>query len=277
MRNKIRPALCLAMFASLIIPALARADSVLEFQVRENRLAPATTQSISVKDGRMMAKAAGGNKDIDLLYSRAEERVVIVDHRKRSLMTINAQEIERINQQAQDLQPLLQGVSEQIAKLSPAERQKWQELLGDAVSLDRMAKASELAAPTRMVSLGARQVAGFSCRAMQVMQGKTPLAEVCLAEPAALKISDSDNATIRALFDFYLKLAVRSQKIAGQMGLSLPILASREVKGIPIKMLDLSSQENMTVTLKRVATVAVSPDLMRIPGGYKAEPLSLLQ
>lgn len=275
MRITLRLTLCLAACARLIVPAIAHADSVLEFQVKEHRSAPTTTQSIAIKDGQIMVKAAGGNKDIDLLYSRAEERVVIVDHRKRRLMTVDEQQVTRINQEAQGLQPLLQGFTEQIAKLSPVERQKWQELLGDTVSLDKIAKAAEPMGSPRLVPMGASTVAGIRCQAMQIMQGQTPLAEVCLAEPAAMKLPGYDKATIRSLFDFYEKLAARSQKMARQLGLSLPTIGPRGVEGIPIKMLDLSRDDNLSVTLRRIKTAAVSPEQMMIPSGYKAEPLSL--
>ena len=70
-----------------------------------------------------MVKAVGGDKNLDLLYRHAAESVVIVDHRKGTLMTVDEQQVDRINQQTQNVQPLLQGLGEQIANLSPDQRQ----------------------------------------------------------------------------------------------------------------------------------------------------------
>jgi hypothetical protein len=270
-----RTALCLTICAGLGLPSIAHADSVLEYLVKEGRVSETATQSIAIKNDQIMVKAAGGDKNLDLLYRHAPDSVVIVDHGKQTLMTVDEQQVDRINQQAQDVQHLLQGLGKQIAKLSPHQRQKLQELLWDDVSLDTIAKAAEPAAPTRLVPTGVKKVAGIHCRTMRVMQGETPIAEVCLADAAAMKISDKDAATIRALFGFYERLATKSQGLARQLGLTLPNIAAREVTGIPIEFLDLSRKDNGTMTLHRINTSTVSPELMRIPSGYKAVPLKL--
>lgn len=275
MRKVNRTALCLTICAGLGLPSIAHADSVLEYLVKDSRVSETTTQSIAIKNDQIMVKAAGGDKNLDLLYRHAPESVVIVDHGKQTLMTVDEQQVDRINQQAQDVQPLLQGLGKQIAKLSPHQRQKLQELLGDDVSLDTIAKAAEPAAPTRLVPTGVKKVAGIHCRTMRVMQGETPIAEVCLADAAAMKISDKDAAAIRALFGFYERLAAKSQGLARQLGLTLPNITAREVTGIPIEFLDLSRKDNGTMTLHRINTSTVSPERMRIPNGYKAVPLKL--
>lgn len=263
------------LYVSLVLPAIIRADSVLDFQVSDNRSTATTIQSITIKNGQVMVKAAGGNKDIDLLYSRAQENMLIVDHHKRRVMIVDKAEIERLNQQAQGLQPLMEGFSEQIAKLSPEERQKWQGLLGNSVSLDKIARASESVAPTRMVPIGTRQVAGIRCQEMEVMQGQTSLARVCLAQAAAMNLPGNDQATIHALFDFYDNMAGKSRQSARQFGLNLPTIGSLKVEGIPIKLLDLSRAKDMSVTLLRVKTAEVASDLMTPPIDYRTEPLSL--
>jgi hypothetical protein len=134
-----------------------------------------TTQDIAIKNDQIMIKAAGGDKNLDLLYRHAGENVVIIDHRKDTLMTVDEQQVDRINQQAQNVQPLLKGLGEQIAKLPPDQRQTLQELLGDNASLVMNDKPAGPPAPTRLVPTGGkREVAGIRCRAMRVMQGATP-------------------------------------------------------------------------------------------------------
>lgn len=263
------------LYVSLVLSSIIRADSVLDFQVRDNRSTTTTIQSITIKNGQIMVKAAGGNKDIDLLYSRAQQNMLIVDHQKRRLMIVDEVGIARLNQQAQGLQPLMEGFSEQVAKLSAEERQKWQGLLGSSVSLDKIARATEPVAPTRLVPIGAHQVAGIRCQEMQVMQGQTSLAKVCLAQASAMNLPGNDHATIRALFDFYDNMAGKSQKSAQQFGLSLPTIGSFKGEGIPIKLLDLSRAQDMSMTLLRVNTAEVASDLMMPPSGYRTEPLSL--
>ena len=268
--------LCLTLCVSLVMPSFTQADTVLDFVVKKNQNDPAIKQSMVVKDGQIMVKAVGGDGKTDLLYSRAAESVVIVDHRKRTLMRVDEQEVARINRQAKDVQPLLQGFSDQVAKLSPEQRQKWQELLGDSISLDKIAKASEPIPANTLVSTRlTKKVAGIRCQEMRLMQGETPMAEICLAEPAAMKIPAHDEATIRALFGLYERIAIKSQGVAHQLGLSLPIVAMNEMAGIPVEIRDLSRDENGSLTLSRVKTAAATPEVMQIPDGYKAVPLAL--
>jgi len=272
-----RIALCLTICASMALPSITYADSVLEYLVKENRVSAATTQSIAIKNDQIMVKAAGGDKNLDLLYRHTAESVVIIDHRKGTLMTVDEQQVDRINQQTQNVQPLLQGLGEQIAKLSPDQRQNLQKLLGDNASLDMIAKAAEPPAPTRLVPAGVREVSGIRCQTMRVMQGATPMAELCLAEQAAIKIPDNDYTTLRALLALYEKLANKSQKLARQIGLAVPTLAMSKVKGVPIQLRDLSRDEHGTATLRRIKTDPVQPGLMSIPGGYATKPLTLWQ
>jgi hypothetical protein len=267
--------LYLTICAIMALPSLVNADVVLEYLVKESGIAAATTQNIAIKNDQIMVKAAGGDKNHDLLYRHVAESVVIIDHRKGTLMTVDEQQVDRINQQLENVQPLLQGLGEQITKLSPDQRQACQELLGDSVSLDMVAKAAESPTPIRLVAVGVREVMGIRCRVMRVMQGVTPMAEVCLADPATMKISDKDSATIRSLFDFYERLAPKSQGLARQIGLTLPNIAAREVTGIPIEFRGLSPTKNGIMTLSRISISPVSPELMRIPSGYTAVPLTL--
>jgi len=270
-----RIALSLTICVSMALSTIAHADVVLEYTVKGMNVPAGTTQNIAVKNDRIMVKAVGGDKNIDLLYRHAAENVMIVDHHKGTLMTVDEQQVDRINQQTQNAQILLQGLGGQIANLSPEQRQQLQELLGDSVSIDTIAKAAESQAPTRLVQAGVREVAGIRCRVMRVMQGAKPVAEVCLADAAAMKVSDKDAATVRALFGFYERLTTKSQGLARQLGLVFPNITAREMTGIPVEFRDLSGKDSGTMTLRRVNTSIVSPELMRIPSGYKAVPLTL--
>lgn len=257
------------------LPAIVRADTVLEFMVKKSQASAATPQSVAIKDGRIMVKAAGGDASTDLLYSQAEDSVTIVDHGERTVMTVNEAQVGRINEQAEGVEPLLQGLGAQIAKLSPEERRKWQEIIGDSVSLEKIAKGTEAPEPIRLVALGAAKVAGVKCQKTVVREGAAPLAELCLAEAAAIRIPPSDYATIRALLALYERLAQRSQKLARRMGLAVPVITMGKVKGVPILLRDLSRDEHGTLTLSRIKTAPVPPGRMSIPAGYAAKPLAL--
>lgn len=268
--------LSLAISASLLLAPAAKADSVLEFLVKETREPAGKTQPVLIKDGKIMVKGAGGDANLDFLYSRAQESLVVIDHHKRTFMPVDEQQVNRITRQTEDVQPLLQGLGEQIGKLSPKQRAKWEQMLGGNISLDKIAKAAEAPKPTSLVKTGmGKNVAGIACQQMSVIQGSAPMAEVCLADPATMNISSDDYATIRSLFSFSERLAAKTQGLAGQFGIKIPNIAIHDVAGIPIEMRDLSGENPGSMTLSRIITSAVSPDLMQIPDGYRAEQLTL--
>jgi hypothetical protein len=272
---------CIALFltigAVIALPTITKADVVLEYAVKGINVPAGTTQNIAVKNDQIMVKAAGGDKNLDLLYRHALEDVIVVNHSKATVMTVDEQGIDRINQQTQNLQPLLQGLGGQLGNLAPEQRQQLQELFGDSVSLDAIAKAAEPQASTRVIPAGMKKVAGISCRKMRVMQGTKPVAEFCMADAASMNVSDKDAATVRGFFGLYERLVPKTQGLARQQGITLPNITAREMGGIPVEFRDLSGKNNVTMIMLHSNTSIVSPEVMRIPSGYKAVPFTLLQ
>lgn len=268
----------LAIVAILVRPAIAGADAVLEFAAKEAANAEAVIQSMTIKDGRILVRGAGSSKHLDYLFDRWAQNVTVIDHRKHTVSVVDEEQVDRLNQQASAVQPLVQGFAEQVAKLSPEERQKWQDLLGGSVSLDKIAQAAQPPAAATLTSAGRNKViAGVRCQPKRIMQGSTAMADLCLADHGSLQIPDSDYATIRALLAFYERLARRCQRVAHQFGIVIPMLSVKELTGVPIELRDLSRDDSGSVALSRIATAPVSPELIQLPAGYAAEPLALWQ
>jgi hypothetical protein len=221
-----------------------------------------------------MIKNAGGDKNLDILYSQAQEKLVIIDHRKRSFMALDESKINRLSQQADTLQPLFQGLSEQMAGLSPKQRAKWEQMLGN-VSLDKLAQAAHPVKPAQLVATGESiSIAGFSCKDMDVTQASAKVASVCLASQDALKLPEQDYAAIRALFGFTERLSARAQSLAGQFGVNLPPFALGKTIGIPIAMQDLSKENRGQIVLDSLrADAEIAAAAMQIPSDYQAQSL----
>jgi hypothetical protein len=225
-----------------------------------------------------MVKGAGGDSKLDVLYTRDDESLFIIDHRKHSFMTLDQQQLARFGRQAEALQPLLQGFGEQLGKLPPEQRAKWEQMLGGNVSLDQIAEAAKPAESASVVRTGtARNVGGIDCEQMNLFQGKSKTGDFCLADPKRLNLSGDDYATLRSLLNFSEKLAGTTQGLAGQFGIKLPNIRVQELSGVPVEMREFSNRGQSSMTLNRIVTSAVAADLMRIPDGYRSEPLTPLQ
>lgn len=266
----------LALLCGLGLAQAAHADITLEYLTAENGAKSAKLQPVIVKDGKILVRGIGGDENMDFIYSSSPEMLSVIDHRKRSVMTLDENQVNRIAQQTETVQPLLQGVAGQIAKLNPKQRAKWEEMLGGKVSLDKIAQAAQPVPPTNIVKTGqSRKVAGIACEQVDVFQGKTQTAEFCLADPAKLNMSGADYATFRSLLGFAERLAAKTQGLAKQFGVGLPNLDLRDLAGVPIELHDVSGHGQGSLLLSRIVAAEVSAEWMHAPKDYPSEPFKL--
>jgi hypothetical protein len=268
--------LIIALFCGLGLARAASADITLDYLVSDTGAKADKTQALIVKDGKALVKGVGGDGNLDFIYSASPEFVLIIDHGKRSVMALDEKQVDRLVKQSDTVQPLIQGVAGQIAKLNPEQRAKWGEMLGGKVSLDKLAVATKPVPKSAAVKTGKmRKVADVSCEQINILQGKTKTAEFCLAEPANLKLSAADYFTLRTLISFADRLAKKTQVLAYQFGVNIPQIEIGVLPGFPIELRDLSGHDHNSLKLNRVDASSVSEDLMRIPEGYQTEPFKL--
>lgn len=263
----------LVFAANLTWLAPVNADSTIEFNVEEGQ--KTAVQPIVIKDGQIMVKGAGGDRNLDIFYQRADERLVLIDHKKRRFTPITEQQIDRMARQAQDIQPLLQGFGDQLRKLPPKQRAKWEEMLG-GISIDHIGSADNPVNDSRLVKTGrAKQVAGINCEQLEVLKGSAKLAEVCLANPSSMQLSADDYATIRSLLAFTQRIAAKAQSFASQFGIAVPPIQLSDLAGVPVEMVDLSGKRPTVMALNRI-TDSISPDARpQVPSGYQPQELTL--
>lgn len=258
---------------ALANPALVRADSLIEFDVANGR--HNSVQPVIIKDGTILVKAAGGDENLDILYERAAERLILIDHRKRRFTPVTDEKVSQIARQAEEIQPLIQGFSEQFRKLSPKQRAKWEDMLG-GISLDQFDTVKREAESTQLMKTGAgKKIAGIACEEMNVLKGKARAAEFCLANPAALKLSDSDSATLRSLIGFTQRLAARAQGLGSQFGIALPASGIAELAGVPVEMREFGGKHPLAMTLNRVSADTTAEGDLKVPEGYRPKELAL--
>jgi len=264
------------LLAGLSLIQAANADNTLEYLLTEAGEKPGKLQAVVVKDGKVLLKGAGGGGNLDFIYSAIPEQLSIIDHGKHSVMVLDESQIDRIAKQTETVQPLLQGVAGQIAKLDPKQRAKWEDMLGGKVSLDKIAEAAKPTPKSSVVKTGkVRKVADVACEQMNVFQGKAQTAEFCLAEPANLKLSAADYFTLRTLISFADRLAAKTQGLAKQFGVDIPRLDLGDLAGMPIELRDVSGHGQGSLRLNRIDAASVPAELMSIPEGYQTEPFKL--
>ena len=267
---------CIFLLVGLGLIQAASADSTLEYLVAEGNSKPGKIQAAIIKDGKIVVKDVGGDGNLGLIYSAAPEILFIVDHGKRSVMTLDEGQINRISKQTETVQPLLQGLGQQLSKLDPVKRKQWEEMLGGKIHLDTLAEAAKPVQATKIINTGqTKKVEGYACEQMEVFQGKTKSAEFCMADPAKLNLSDTDYATIRSFLSFLERVSSKTQGLAKQFGVNLPNLDLGDIVGVPIELRDVSSHGQTNLKMNRIVTSTVSTDVIKIPDGYQIVPFKL--
>lgn len=254
------------------IPMLSEAASSLHYRLAGS----STVQPIVIKEGRVLIPGLDATDHRDLLFDRSRDQAVVIDHKTQTFVTVDDQAIDRLSRQSEPLQPLIAGIGAQLGKLSSEQRAKWQSMLG-GVDLEKVANiANSSHAPTR-VAKGERhfRVGAYDCDRLTVLTGKKKLAELCVSQADTLGLSAEDYATIRALFDFAQRLALKTRGFSSLMGWSIPVVSIEDIPGVPVEIRDLSGQHHATLSLASIEPAVQAADTMNIPEGYRREPLKL--
>ena len=248
------------------------ADATLQFQVRDLAApsAPVRTQTLYVKNQRILIKAAGGDNRVDILFDETGQTMSIVDHAKRTYLPLNEQNVTELADRAEGL---VSAVQEQVATLPPEQRAQLEQLLGNSM-LGSVTKGENPAPePKTYVKTGLRQVHTIKCQGIEVLKANAKIAELCVAHAAAIGIPDADFKTIKAFQVFGERLAARASKLAERFGARVPEFGTHKLDGLPVQLKDHSATGNMVMTVARVATETIADRAMQIPKDYTADRL----
>jgi len=250
----------------------AQADSALQYRLNGQQ----DTRPILVKEGKVLIPGLdGANHARDLLYDRGLSEAVLIDHKAQTYVKVNKETIDRVSRQTEPLQPLLAGLGAQLKNLTPAQRAKWQGMLG-GIDLDKVAAVSQSSKPMRITRDGhARKVGGFTCTPVTVLRGQDKVAEVCLSEATALGMTDDDYATLRSLLDFAQRVAKKTQGLSSLMGFSIPVVSVQEMPGIPVEIRSIGRKHTEQAQLASIDRPAGTTVAMTVPEGYRGEELKL--
>ena len=248
------------------------ADATLQFQVRDLAApnAPVRTQTLYVKNQRILIKAAGGDNRIDILFDETGQTMSIVDHVKHTYLALDE---ENVSEFANRAEGLVSAVQEQVAALPAEQRAQLEQLLGNSV-LGSVANAETPAPePKTYVKTGLRQVHSIKCQGIEVLKASTKIAELCVANADAIGIPDADFNTLKAFQVFGERLAARASPLAERFGARVPEFGTQKLDGLPVELKDHSAAGNMVMTVARVATGTIAEGAMRIPDDYTADRL----
>lgn len=255
-----------ALVAAICLNAV-HADATLHFDVTTNKQTTPQVQTVYVKGGRFMVQAAGGDRNIDLLYDRAKDTMYVIDHQGKSYMTFDEKTVLQLGQAAAMVTALRRQLAEQLQKMPPEQQERMRKMLGD---IDPPAAAEQ--APRSVKKLGMTSVNGYACERLAVYRGAKKFSEMCVSQARTVGLSEDDYKTIKALQAFQERVWTQASKITDQAGGHMPEFGGKNINGVPIEMKDFAGPAPTTMVVSK-AYRGVGGKALGIPQGYKATSL----
>ncbi len=193
-------------------------------------------------------------KAADLIYDAQSGQMTLLDHRRKSYMTLTQARIDEI---ASMVQTIGQIASQQGG------------VLGDLMSTFGVETELGSRDSIKLIPVQTKEsIAGLQCNHVQVVRNDAPETVLCLTQ--SLPINAGDTQTLRGLLDFSQQLATKAGNVLTTLGMSVPLLPEAKLDGFPLGA--ESEQEALSAKVSTISTEEVDVSLFSVPKGYvKAE------
>jgi hypothetical protein len=256
----------------LAMSPAARSDIRMDYQQSAGANKP--THSLLIGHGKLLLRGDPAEAQADLLYSAHPDHIQIIDHRKRTVMNLDEEQLERLRQQSETFKPLLSGLGAQLGKLTPEQKKRWQAMLGKDISLEQLSQAAKPMAPVSLKKTEeVRRMDQLTCTVHRLDQGGSRMGEVCLAAPEKLSMSGEDFATLQEFFRFADQLAAEADGWADLLKIKLPKIRLGALAAVPISLQDFSPKHLGSLDLLAVHHEAIPMVSFQLPAGYGEQAL----
>ena len=263
-----RSATCgsLLLFACAI-STTAKAATELEFQLTDGHGPRSLHVIVSKGDLRLQSSAQPG---FELHFSAPTRTAYVINHPRRQYAHLDPTQLEKSGVAVSGLVGALQN---QLSGLDDSRRNRVNDFL-KGLGLGKLDTPTKNAEPLRlMMTTKRRRVAGIPCHEGEVLAGNERQSLLCLEEPGALGLPNSDRQTLVALIHFLMTLTESASSLMTALGITLPRIVLGKDSTLPIALTD--SQQRLQLTLTRVS---ISQQIVKVPppNGYRAVPLPLI-
>jgi len=220
------------LFPVVLLAPAVQADATLTMQDVGGKM----DSVIEVKD-HMVRISTPGQSDY-MLFDTKRDVAIHVSSANREYMEIDraamAEMAKSVARMQKEMAPQMAKMREQIKNMPPEQRAMIEQQMG-GVSLGAM-EAKPVAKVTT-VKRGSDKIAGFKCQRYDVMNDKTPVADVCVATDADAGMSKADFSTVSSATKFMRDMAAGAQKMSAGMG--TPEMSMGDIEGVPVSTKDL--------------------------------------
>ncbi len=264
-----------ALLFSLAAAAVARADSVLEFQTTEfgggEPIVGTVQISTSGSNTRLEIISVSSAEAGGMIYHGDEKQMVILDHAQEVYMVIDQQQMDAMASQVGEAMSQMQ---EALAAMPPEQR-----ALAEQMMQQRFPAQPPQQSAATINDLGSHgEVIGIACRNYEVLRDGRKIRELCVSDWNDIHGGQETANAIKGVADFFEGMR---QAFSGAGGMDVfdrqqeLFEHMKELDGYPVMHRDFSpsgSLERQTLlTGAREETLA--PGFFDPPGSYQLQEL----
>lgn len=202
---------------------------------------------VQVRNG--MARMTPAGESNYVLYDTGRNLLIHVDPEEGTYLELDEQTIkkqtEAMGAMRKEMSAQMEAMRAQMQNMPEAQRKMLEQRMGSMMG--GTAGESAPKPDVKAVKKGSRKVNGFKCNDYQLLEGKTPVADVCVAEKAGAGMSKDDFATLSAMMTFMRSMAAEAQNMAGSAGAGFDSTVMGDIEGFPVEMKDHRSGDQYGV------------------------------
>ena len=246
----------------LALVGSAQAGTVMDIVNRDLANKTETPAKTFAQNGKMRIET-GGPQDSFAIFR--DDTIYTFDPKQKSYMAMDRASIKRL---ADQLNPALKMLQEQMANMPPEQRAQMEKMLGTKLP-DGKEPVEEVRKTSRTAT-----IAGHTCTYAEILQDGVVQTETCVVPAAQLKGS-------RELYDAAVKVSALLQDMINSVDLPmLKQMANRQMEnfdrlgGVPVLTRTFDGGQPVhEATVKAIRTEALAETLFEIPAGYKKQEL----
>ena len=207
--------------------------------------------------GAQVRIVSSSDKSAAVIYHADQRQIHILDHREKSITTLDQASLEQLASIAEGMGGIAQSQGG---------------VLGDIFKTFGLDNALGETAEIEITTLsGEKEFAGQRCQIQQVYSDGLLSTQICLAKH--LSMQSAEKKTLDSLIIFAQLLLRQGQMIMTQFNLPIPLLPDDSLAGTPVYIDDIISKTTATlVGFKKMDVLAAQ---FALPEGYSIRTLSL--
>jgi len=234
------------LLAALIPGSPSHADFTISYQ----QPGTSRTSTIAIRKDKVRITNKKGKKEDRhyMIYDSKYKAITVVDKRKYRVMT--EKQITRMYNDMPTAEDITTRALQNQAPFSRVPFSGW--IPGRAkramtekparAGAKKVVKATEKNAPKvwpyeklRVVKTKTyKKISGFGCTVYKVSREKKKLGELCVTSRKAIKMSSADYKTLKAYYQYAMKMSALSKKAAGPFAYRIDDFIMTNVKGVPL-------------------------------------------